>query len=103
MLFLAQAQQVPPASPFVALLPLILIFFIFYFLLILPQQKKQKQHKKMLDGLKEGDKVITVGGLIGTISKIKENVVTIEFKDGVKIDFVRNAISQVMKPQQNDK
>jgi len=97
-LFLATSPQ-PQASPFGALLPLILIFFVFYFLLILPQQKKQKQHKKMLDELKEGDKVVTVGGMIGTVTKIKDNVVTIELKDGVKIDFLKNAISQVMKPQ----
>lgn len=89
--------QPPQPSPVGALLPLILIFFIFYFLLILPQQKKQKLHKKMLDELKEGDKVITIGGAIGIVSKIKDNVITIEFKDGVKIDFVKNAISQVIK------
>lgn len=98
-LFLAQAQPKPQGSAFGALLPLILIFFVFYFLLILPQQKKQKQHKKMLDELKEGDKVVTVGGMVGTVSKIKDNIVTIELRDGVKIDFLRNAISQVMKPR----
>lgn len=97
-MFFAQTQP-PQASPFGALLPLILIFFVFYFLLILPQQKKQKMHKKMLDELKEGDKVITIGGAMGTVNKIKDNVVTIEFKDGVKIDFIKNAISQVIKPQ----
>jgi len=89
----------PQASPLGALLPLILIFFVFYFLLILPQQKKQKMHKKMLDELKEGDRVITIGGAMGVVSKIKDNVVTIEFRDGVKIDFVKSAISQVIKPQ----
>ncbi|MDD3726298.1 MAG: preprotein translocase subunit YajC [Candidatus Ratteibacteria bacterium] len=93
--------QTQPAqvSPLGALLPLILIFFIFYFLLILPQQRKQKQHKKMLDEIKEGDKVITIGGAMGTVNKLKDNIVTIEFKDGVKIDFVKSAISQVMKSQ----
>lgn len=101
-LILAQATPQPQASPFGALLPLILIFFVFYFLLILPQQRKQKQLKKMLDELKEGDKVITVGGMIGTVSKIKDNIVTVEFKEGVKIDFLKNAISQVIK-QQNGK
>mgnify|MGYP001308161762 FL=1 len=80
-----------------ALLPLILIFFVFYFLLILPQQKKQKAHKKMLDGIKEGDKIITVGGIIGKVSKIKDSVITVELNEGVTVDFVRNAISQVMK------
>lgn len=94
------AQTQPPQGGAIgALLPLILIFFVFYFLLILPQQKKQKSHNKMLDELKEGDKVVTVGGAMGTVSKIKDNVITIEFKDGVKIDYLKNAVSQVMKPQ----
>ncbi len=94
----AQAQQPQPGA-FGALMPLILIFFVFYFLLILPQQKKQKSHKKLLDELKEGDKVVTVGGAMGVVNKIKDNVITIEFKDGVKIDYLKNAVSQVMKPQ----
>jgi len=93
------AQTQPQAGALGALLPLIMIFFVFYFLLIMPQQKKQKAHKKMLDELKEGDKVVTVGGAMGVISRIKDNVVTIEFKDGVKIDYMKNAVSQVMKPQ----
>jgi preprotein translocase subunit YajC len=90
------AQTTPPPSPLGALLPLILIFFVFYFLLILPQQKKQKLHKKMLDELKEGDKVITVGGLVGEVEKIKDEVVTLKFKDDTKIEILKNAISQVI-------
>jgi preprotein translocase subunit YajC len=97
-MMIAQTQA-PQPSAFGALLPLILIFFIFYFLLILPQQKKQKAHKKMLDEMKEGDRVITIGGAMGVVSKIKDNFVTIEFRDGVKIDFVKSAISQVIKSQ----
>ena len=93
------AQTGSQAGAFGALLPLIMIFFVFYFLLILPQQKKQKVHKKMLEELKEGDKVVTVGGAMGVVSKIKDNVVTIEFKEGVKIDYLKSAVSQVMKPQ----
>ncbi|MCX7917868.1 MAG: preprotein translocase subunit YajC, partial [bacterium] len=81
-LIIAQTTPTPQMSPspIGALLPLILIFFVFYFLIILPQQKKAKLHKKMLDGLKEGDKVITVGGLIGEVEKIKDNIGTLRFK-----------------------
>ena len=56
-----------------AFLPLILIFGVFYILLIRPQQKKVKQHREMLNNLKRGDKVITSGGIIGTINKVYEN------------------------------
>ncbi len=96
LLFIAQAPP-PSVSPFGALLPLILIFFVFYFLLILPQQKKQKLHKKMLDELKEGDKIITIGGLVGEVEKIKEGIVTVRFKENTRIDIVKNAISQVIE------
>ena len=54
-------------------LPLILIFAVFYFLLIRPQQRKVKQHKEMLSNLKRGDKIITSGGIIGTINKVSDN------------------------------
>ncbi len=84
-------------SPFMTLLPLILIFVVFYFLLILPQQRKQKEMKKMLDGLKPGDKVLTVGGQIGRVEKIRENVITLKIAENVTGDFVRNAIAQVLK------
>ena len=55
------------------LIPLILIFIIFYFFLIRPQQKKVKEHKVMVEGLKRGDKVITSGGIVGTVERIIEN------------------------------
>ncbi len=95
---LAQATQpTGQGSPLAAFLPLILIFFVFYFLLLLPQQRKQKQHKKMLDELKRGDKVITVGGAIGEVEKIKEGgIVTIRFSEQVCIDYVKNSIAQVI-------
>ncbi|MCM8772850.1 MAG: preprotein translocase subunit YajC [Candidatus Omnitrophica bacterium] len=96
ILFLAQAPP-PQPSPFSALLPLILIFFVFYFLLILPQQKKEKLRKKMLDELKEGDKIVTIGGLIGEVEKIKDEIVTVKFRENTKIDIVKNAISQVIE------
>lgn len=97
------AQTAPPQpSPIAALFPLILIFFIFYFMLILPQQKKAKQHKKMLDELKEGDKVITVGGLIGEVEKIKEDIVTLKFREETRIDILKNAISQVISKKKNE-
>jgi preprotein translocase subunit YajC len=73
-------------------LPLIIIFAIFYFILIRPQQQKQKKHKSMLDSLKNGDKVITIGGLYGIIREIKGDVLTLEIAKDVVINATRSAI-----------
>jgi preprotein translocase subunit YajC len=73
-------------------LPLIIIFAIFYFILIRPQQQKQKKHKSMLDSLKNGDKVITIGGLYGIIREIKGDVLTLEIAKDVVINASRSAI-----------
>ena len=71
-------------------IPLILIFVIFYFFLIRPQQKKVKEHKAMVEGLKRGDKVITSGGITGTVEKIIDNdKVEVEIADNVKVEIVK--------------
>jgi len=95
-------QATPPAagSPLMALAPLVIIFMIFYFMLILPQQKKQKEHRKMLDALKKGDRIVTVGGIIGEVEKVKDNVVTLKLSENVLIDVVRNAVSQIIQNNQ---
>ena len=67
-------------------LPLILIFVVFYFLLIRPQQRKVKQHKEMLSNLKRGDKIVTSGGIIGTINKVADNrELSLEVAENVEI------------------
>jgi len=73
-------------------LPLIIIFAIFYFILIRPQQQRQKKHKEMLDSLKVGDKVITIGGIYGVIREIKGDVFTLEVSKDIKINTTKNAI-----------
>lgn len=78
-----------------SLLPLLLIFVIFYFFLIRPQNKKQKETEKMLNALKKGDKVITIGGIHGTISSVKEKTVIVKVDDDCKLEFNRSAISTV--------
>ena len=71
-------------------IPLILIFVIFYFFLIRPQQKKHKEHKLMVEGLKRGDKVITSGGITGTIERIIDNdKVEVEISENVKVEIVK--------------
>jgi len=77
-------------------LPLILIFAIMYFLLIRPQQKKAKEHRAMVDAVRRGDQVITQGGLIGKVSKVKDDgEVEVEIAPGVKVRVVKSTISQV--------
>ena len=71
-------------------IPLILIFVIFYFFLIRPQQKKVKEHKLMVEGLKRGDKVITTGGIIGSVERIIDNEkVEVKISDNVNVEVVR--------------
>ena len=77
--------------------PLILIFAIMYFLLIRPQQKKVKQHQNMVASLRRGDQVVTQGGLMGKVTKVKEeNEIEVEVADGVKVRVVQNTIAQVL-------
>ena len=73
--------------------PFVLIIVIFYFFLIRPQNKKQKETEKMLNALKKGDKVITIGGIHGVISSVKEKTVIVKVDDNTKIEFNRSAIS----------
>ena len=78
-------------------LPLILIFAIMYFLLIRPQQKKVKEHQAMVEALRRGDQVVTQGGLIGKVSKVKEDgELEVEIADGVRVRVVKATIAQVL-------
>ncbi|MBM3601453.1 MAG: preprotein translocase subunit YajC [Alphaproteobacteria bacterium] len=79
------------------LLPLVLIFVVFYFLLIRPQQKKVKQHKEMLSAIRRGDRVVTTGGIIGTITKVvSDSEVVVEIAEGVRVRLVRGMISEIL-------
>ncbi|KPP85545.1 MAG: preprotein translocase, YajC subunit [Rhodobacteraceae bacterium HLUCCO07] len=78
-------------------LPLILIFAIMYFLLIRPQQKKLKDHQAMVEALRRGDQVVTQGGLIGKVAKVKDDgEIEVEIAEGVKVRVVKATISQVL-------
>lgn len=93
----AQAAGAGGAGAFMQFVPLILIFAIMYFLLIRPQQKKMKDHKAMVDALRRGDQVVTQGGLIGKVSKVKDdNEIEVELAEGVKVRVVRATIAQVI-------
>ena len=79
-------------------LPLILIFAIMYFLLIRPQQKKMKEHQAMVEAVRRGDQIVTQGGVIGKVSKVKEgdSEVEVEIAEGVKVRVVKSTIAQVL-------
>ena len=82
---------------FAQFVPLILIFAIMYLLLIRPQQKKAKEHQAMVAALRRGDQVVTAGGIMGKVSKIKdEREVELEIATGVNVRVVRNTITQVV-------
>lgn len=84
-------------SPWTSMLPMILAFIaIMYFLMIRPQQKREKERREMLNSLQKGDKVITTGGMYGTIVDISEDKVTLRVDDKVEIDFIKGAVAQVV-------
>ncbi|NEU31554.1 preprotein translocase subunit YajC [bacterium LRH843] len=78
-------------------LPLIIMFAIFYFLLIRPQQKKQKAVREMHNSLQRGDKIVTIGGLHGTIDSLDEDTVVILVHDNRKLTYDRGAIREVVQ------
>ena len=83
------------ANPLVTFLPLILIFVVFYFFIIRPQKKKEDDRKKMIEAVKKGDKVVTIGGVHGTVTQIDESSVLIQADTNVKLRIDKNAIANV--------
>jgi preprotein translocase subunit YajC len=84
-------------SALIQFLPLVLIFVVFYFLLIRPQQRKAKDHRTMLDALRRGDRVVTGGGIIGTVARVDNpEEVTVDIADGVRVRVLRSTISSVL-------
>lgn len=84
-----------------AIWPFILMGGVFYFMLWRPQKKEQQKRQNMLESLKKGDKIITIGGMYGTITNISEKKVTVEVAENVEINFVRSAISGFQDPSKN--
>ena len=87
-------------GPAVQFLPLVLIFAVFYFLLIRPQQTRQREVKASLSALRRGDRVVTAGGIIGTVQRVKEGTdeIEVEIAPTVRVMVVRDTISSVIKP-----
>ena len=94
----AFAQTVGAAEPsiFQMFLPLILIFAVFYFLLIRPQQKKAKQHNEMLAAIRRGDRIVTGGGIIGTIARVNDNELLVDISENVRVTVMRGTVADVL-------
>ncbi len=93
----AQAAGGGAGGAIASFVPLILIFAIMYFLLIRPQQKRVKDHQKMVEALRRGDQVVTQGGIIGKVLKVKEDgEIEVEIAEGVKVRVVRSTVAQVI-------
>ena len=99
----AFAQTAPAAaaggdmqSSLMSMLPLVLMFVVLYFVMIRPQMKKQKEAKAMIDALAKGDEVVTVGGMLGRVTKINDNSLSLEVANGVEVQIQRNAVVQVL-------
>ena len=89
------AGQASGGDSLMSMLPIILMFVILYFLMIRPQMKKAKEHKTMLDGLQKGDEVIAVG-ILGKISKLSDNYVSLEIADNVTIQVQKQAVTTLL-------
>lgn len=96
----AYAQAAGAAAPgpeafLLQLLPLVMILVVFYFLLIRPQQKRLKEHQERIGGLRRGDTVVTSGGIIGKVTKVAEDEVTVEIATGVTVRVVKGTIGEI--------
>lgn len=84
-------------SAMIQFLPLVLIFVVFYFLLIRPQQRKAKDHRATLGALRRGDRVVTAGGIVGTVARVDSpEEVSVDIADGVRVRVVRSTITSVL-------
>jgi preprotein translocase subunit YajC len=93
----AQGAGIMDQSALVQFLPLVLIFVVFYFLLIRPQQKKQKEHRAMLDAVRRGDRVVTGGGILGTVSKVvSPEEVEVDLAPNVRVRVLRSTITSIL-------
>ena len=93
---LLQASAPQQQNLLVSVIPFVLIIGIFWLFIIRPQNKKQKETEKMINALKKGDKVVTIGGIHGVVSAAKEKTVVVKLDDGVSIEFNRQAIAAVV-------
>jgi preprotein translocase subunit YajC len=100
MTSVSQAGQAakPQGNLLTALIPFVLVFVIFYVLIILPTRKKQKKHMDMVNELKPGDRIITTGGIYGTIMGVQQDRIELKIATNVKIDVTKSAVGAILPP-----
>lgn len=94
----AQTAGAPAGSALIQFAPFVLMFVVLYFMMIRPQQKRAKDMKALLAALKKGDEVATIGGVVGTISKVNDNFVTLTTGAATEITVQRNAVQSILPP-----
>jgi preprotein translocase subunit YajC len=102
----AQVQTPPKTagqSPMSMLIMMGVIFAIIYFLMIMPQRKKQKETQNMLSNMKKGDKIVTVGGLLGTVGNVKDTTVMVKVSDNTVVEFRKSAIAAIINDDKTEK
>jgi preprotein translocase subunit YajC len=106
--FMMTLQAAQPARPqggvgmFTALLPFLLVFVIFYLLIVMPQRKRQKKHQTMVEQLKPGDRIITSGGIHGTVMGVQPDRIELKIAANVKIDITKTAVAVILGQQQGE-
>jgi len=100
--------QAQPAQPgrgtlITGLIPFILVIVIFWLLVIMPSRKRQKRHQEMVEQLKPGDRVVTSGGIYGTVMGTQKDKIELKIAANVKIDLAKSAVAVILTPEQKDK
>ncbi|HEY0563614.1 MAG TPA: preprotein translocase subunit YajC [Methylophilus sp.] len=94
----AYAASSPLGGDLMSFLPMVVIFVLFYFMLIRPQMKQAKQQKAMIDALKSGDEVVTSGGIVGKVTKVSDNFISIEIAANTVVNVQRHTIQTLLPP-----
>ena len=92
----AASAQSAQGIDFMAFMPFVFLIAVFYFILIRPQMKRSKEHKTMLEALQKGDEIVAAGGLVGRVTKIDENYITMQVADGVEVRVLRPSLQLVL-------
>ncbi|MBI5007852.1 MAG: preprotein translocase subunit YajC [Nitrosomonadales bacterium] len=90
------AAAAPQGGGFLEFLPLIALLAVFYFLILRPQQKRAKEHKALIDALQKGDEVVTIGGIMGKVTKVADENVAVEIADNIVVQVQKMAIQNVL-------